>query len=122
MGTLSRIPGELNLIFVIGDDLPITVDIDQDVTGATFEASVYVSGLGAFATPPGEGYETTVGAEVFAPSVTVTDAAAGTLAISITDAQSDMLSSSVSYRWFLRMTDGSLTRTILAGFAEARLP
>lgn len=122
MGTLYRIPGELNLVFVIGDDLPITVDLDQDVTSATFEAAVYVDGVGVFATSPGAGYITTPGATVFAPTVTVTDAAAGTLELSITDAQTALLSSSVTYRWFLRMTTGTLTRTILSGFAEARQP
>lgn len=122
MGTLYRIPGELNLVFVIGDDLPITVDLDQDVTGATFEAAVYVQGLGVFSGSPGEEYETEPGATVFEPYVTVTNAAAGTLEISIADAQTDMLSPSVSYRWYLRMTTGTLTRTILSGFAEARQP
>lgn len=122
MGTLYRIPGELNLVFVIGDDLPITVDLDQDVTSATFEAGVYVDGVGVFATSPGAGYITTPGATVFNPYVTVTDAAAGTLEISIADAQTAMLSSSVTYRWFLRMTTGAITRTILSGFAEARQP
>lgn len=122
MGTLSRIPGELNLIFVVGDDLPIAVDLDQDVTGSTWESAVYVDGVGVFATPPGEEYETTPGETVFSPTVTVTNAAAGQLSISITDAQSDLLSPNVSYRWYLRQTAGSTTRTILSGFAEARRP
>ena len=98
MGTLSRIPGELNLIFVIGDDLPISIDLDQDVTGATFNASVYVAGVGVFATPPGEGYETEPGSGVFAPTVTVTNAAAGQMSIAITDAHTLMLSPNISYR------------------------
>jgi hypothetical protein len=122
VGTLSRIPGELNLVFVVGDDLPIAIDLDQDVTGSTWESAVYVDGIGAFATPPGEEYETEPGATVFAPTVTVTNAAAGQLSISLTDAQTDLLSPSVAYRWYLRQTVGSATRTILAGFAEARRP
>lgn len=122
MPTLSRIPGELNLIFVIGDDLPITIDLDQDVTGSTWESAVYVDGVGVFATLPESGYVTTPGATVFAPTVTVTDAAAGQLTISITDAQTDQMLDGVSYRWFLRQTLSGQSRTVLAGFAEARDP
>lgn len=122
MPTLSRIPGELNLIFVIGDDLPITIDLDQDVTGSTWECGVYVDGVGVFATLPGSGYVTTPGETVFSPTVTVTNAAAGQLTISITDAQTDLMLDGVTYRWFLRQTLSGQSRTVLAGFAEARDP
>lgn len=122
MPTLSRIPGELNLIFVIGDDLPISIDLDQSIVGSTWECSVYVDGVGVFATPPGETYETDPGAVVFSPTVTVTNAAAGQLSISITDAQTDLMSPNITYRWFLRQTVSGVSRTIVAGFAEARDP
>lgn len=122
MPTLTRIPGQLDLIFVIGDDLPITVTIDQDVTGSTWESYVYVDSVGAFAADPGAGFSTTPGSQVFSPTITVVDAATGELTISMTEAQTVQLSPAVNYRWYLRQTLNGDSRTILAGVAEARNP
>lgn len=122
MPTLSRIPGQLDLIFVIGDDLPISITIDQDVSGSTWESFVYVDNVSAFAADPGEGFSTTPGTQVFAPTITVVDAATGQLAISMTEAQTVQLSPSVRYRWYLRQILNGDSRTILAGIAEARNP
>ncbi len=122
MPTLSRLPGELNLIFVIGNDMPITVDLSTDVTGATFDSDVYVDGQGAFAASAGSGFSTTPGDEVFSPTVTVTDASEGELSIALSETQTALLSPNVNYRWHLTQTLSGDTRTILGGTVEARNP
>lgn len=121
MATFDRLPGTLDLVFVIGDDLPITIDFPFDLTGSTLEAGVYVQGTSVFAVP-GEGAETTPGEIVIEPVVTVTDAAAGTLTVSMSDTDTATLDANVSYRWFLRRTASGETRTLLSGRCEARQP
>jgi hypothetical protein len=117
----DRLPGQLDLVFVIGDDLPISIDLPFDLTGSTLESKVYVKGTSVFATP-GEEADTTPGAIVITPTVTVVDAAAGTLTIQMDEAQTAELDANVSYRWFLRRTAGGETRTLLSGNCEARQP
>ena len=121
MAQFDRLPGQLDLVFVIGDDLPIAIDLPFDLSTSTLEAAVYVSGTGVFASP-GEGAETTPGAIVITPTVAIVDAAAGTLTISMSEAQTATLDANVSYRWYLRRTDAGETRTLLSGNCEARQP
>jgi hypothetical protein len=121
MPTFDRTPGQLDLVFVIGDDLPIAIDLPFDLTSSTLEAVVYVSGTSVFAIPSEES-ESTPGETVVTPTVTVVDAAAGTLTVSMTEIQTATLDPNVSYRWYLRRTASGETRTILSGRCEARRP
>ena len=121
MPTLDRLPGQLDVVFVIGDDLPISIALPFDLTGSTFDASVVVSATSVFSVPS-EGSETTPGETVFEPTVTVVDAEDGTLTVSMSDADTATLDPNVSYRWYLRRTASGETRTILSGRCEARRP
>lgn len=121
MSTLYLIPGELNLVFVIGDDLPITVQLNTNVTNVTFETGLYRGESSSFLSHA-TGTDSSSDDPLPTIALQVTNTSSGTLALSLTETETATLSATESYRWFLRMTSGGITRTVLAGSAEARLP
>lgn len=119
----TQLPGTLDIEFVAGDEVGgPSIDFDRDITGYTFEAPIYVTQV--FATGVGgTGSGESIGATVLNWTVSVVDAAAGTLALGLTEEQTASLSPGTQYRWFLRWVDTSgYTRTVLSGTVTARNP
>lgn len=118
----TQLPGTLDVEFVAGDEVSMAVDVDVSVAGYTLEAPIYVvstvaTGLG------GTGSSEVVGDTATNWAISVVDAAAGTLALGLSEAQTAALSTTTSYRWFLRWVDtAGYTRTILSGTVSARNP
>lgn len=122
MATFSQLPGTLDVYFIPLDEVAISLDFDRDVTGYQIEAPIYVTRT--FATGVGgTGSSQTIGQTITSWNVSVTDAAAGTIVLGLTESQTGLLSTSSSYRWFLRWVDtASQTRTVLSGSVVARNP
>lgn len=119
----EQLPGTLDIEFVAGDEVGgPSIDFDRDVTGYAFEAPIYVTQV--FATGVGgAGSAEGVGDTVTNWAVSVVDAAAGTLALGLSEAQTASLSPGTQYRWFLRWVDtNGYTRTVLSGSVTARNP
>lgn len=119
----TQLPGTLDVEIVVGDEVSMSVDFgDRDITGYTLEAPIYVSqffaaGVGGSAAAVGRG-ET-----VDNWAIAVTDAANGTIALGLTEQQTQGLDVGASYRWFLRWADTSgYTRTVLSGSLVTREP
>ena len=118
----EQLPGTLDVEFVIGDEVTMAVDVDVSISGYTLEAPIYV--VSTVATGAGgTGSAEVVGDTVTNWAISVTDAAAGTLALGLSEAQTSSLSTSTTYRWFLRWIDTTgYTRTVLSGTVNARNP
>lgn len=104
MTTVSNRPGKLTWAITLGDDISLTLTFEDaagdpiDLSGRTYAASVLDTSLSSVAT-------VTVGTG---------SAAAGILVLSLTDAQTDLLTPR-GYFWKLVETDGSTTTTLLDG-------
>jgi hypothetical protein len=102
MATYSTLPGRLNLAFRRGDNFFSSIDFSVPVTGQTLSATVR---------------SLVSDSQVAEFAVSVTDAAAGALNISMTAAATSLLAPG-SYRWVLVGTGGGATRTYLEGTVE----
>lgn len=121
MPTFEQLPGDLTVTFVVGDELNFTIDLDVDVTGYTFTAGVYVVSTHGFF--GGGGMVNAVGETAITPTITVVNAAAGTLAWGASEAQTITLSPAIKYRHFVRWVSPSgVTRTIVSGDFLAKAP
>jgi hypothetical protein len=122
MPTFSQLPGDLTVEFVVADEVNFTLDLDVDVTGYTFTAGVYVvSTTGFFG--GGGGTINAVGATAITPTITVVNAAAGTLSWGVSEAQTVTLSPAIKYRHFVRwVTPAGVTRTVVSGDLIAKAP
>jgi hypothetical protein len=122
MATFSQLPGDLAVTFVVADEVNFTLDLDVDVTGYTFSAGVYVVSTNGFF-GGGGGTVSAVGATAIVPTITVVNAAAGTLAWGVNETQTASLSPAIQYRHFVRwVTPSGVTRTIVSGDLLARAP
>jgi hypothetical protein len=120
--TFSQLPGELNVTFVQADEVAMVVDVDRDISGYQLEAPIYTTQVFAVGVG-GASSGTAIGDIVTNWTVSVTDAAAGTIALGLTEAQTAALSPAIGYRWFLRWVDTSgYTRTVLSGDVTVRNP
>jgi len=120
--TFSQLPGQLDLVFVAGDEVNFAINLGKNITSYTFTCAVYVAGTSGF--QGGVGAVPAVGDTAITPTVTVSNATTGALVIGMSEIQTGSLSSAASYRWSLRwVTPGSImTRTILAGLVTVRAP
>lgn len=115
MADYIALPGSLGVQVVSGDEIEMTLDFDQDLTGYTFTAPIYVSGLIA-ANGGGSSFVRTVGATAATWTVAAVDLAAGRLNLGLSESQTSGLSTQISYRWYLRwVAPGVVTRTVLSG-------
>lgn len=115
MPTFSALPGDLTVTHVIGDEVAFTLDLDVDVTDYTFTAGVYVVSAQGFQ-GSGGGLVTGIGDIAITPTITVVNAAAGTLAWSVSETQTATLSAGIRYRHWVRwVTPAGVTRTIVSG-------
>jgi len=122
MATFSQLPGDLTVTFVVADEVNFTLDLDIDVTGYTFSAGVYVVSTNGFF-GGGGGTVNAVGATAIVPTITVVNAAAGTLSWGVSEAQTVTLSPAIRYRHFVRyVTPAGVTRTVVSGDLVARAP
>lgn len=122
MATFSQLPGDLTVEFVVADEVNFTLDLDIDVTSYTFTAGVYVVSANGFF-GGGGGTVNAVGATAITPTITVVNAAAGTLSWGVTEAQTVTLSPAIRYRHFVRyVTPAGITRTVVSGDLVARAP
>lgn len=118
----TQLPGTLDVEIVQGDEVAFSADFDVDITGFSIEAPIYVKqvftqGVG------GVSSGTAVGETVTNFTVVVSDAAAGVVALGLTEAQTELLIPTSAYRWYLRWVDTSgYTRTILSGDVISRNP
>jgi hypothetical protein len=120
--TFSQLPGDLTITHVIGDEVNFTLDLDVDVTGYTFTAGVYVVSTNGFF-GGGGGTINAVGATAITPTITVVNAAAGTLSWGVSEAQTVTLSPAIKYRHFVRwVTPAGVTRTVVSGDLVAKAP
>jgi hypothetical protein len=121
--TFSLLPGQLDVTFVVGDEVNISISLGQDITGYTLSSAVYVASSGGFQ-GGGGGTISTVGATAATPTITVTTASTGAVIWSLTETQTAALSPAIKYLWYLRWVTptSSITRTILAGNCIPRSP
>lgn len=103
MPSAADMPGYLAIGFRKGDSYATLVDFSINVTGHSWDASVY-----SFNT----------GVTVVEPTVTVVNAASGQVNVSLTHAQTLGLAAG-TYGWRLESTaPGDVRRTYIAGICE----
>jgi hypothetical protein len=121
MSEFIALPGPLNISLTIGDEFGMLADLDIDTTGFTWTAIVYETATTVtFVNPSGV---LTQGAMAATFSVTVVNAAAGQINLSLTELQTVTLTPAKTYRWYLRgVSPGLVTRTYLAGTLKAYSP
>ena len=115
------LPGQLNISLSIGDEFGMLADLDIDTTGFTWTAIVYETAVTvSFVNPVGI---STLGTTAATFAVTVVNAAAGQVNLSLTELQTVALNPATNYRWYLRGVSPALvTRTYLSGTLKAYAP
>jgi len=118
----EQLPGTLDVEFVASDEVAMSVDFDRDITNYSLAAPIYVSKI--FATGVGgTGRSESVGDVVDNWTISVTDAANGTVALGLTETQTEALSPGTRYRWYFQWANTSgYTRTVLSGTLTTRNP
>lgn len=118
----TQLPGTLDVEIVVGDEVAMSVDFDRDITGYTLEAPIY--GTEVFARGVGgTGASVSVGEQVGVWTISIADAASGTVALGLSEEQTQGLDAGVNYRWYMRWVDtNGYTRTVLSGYLDARSP
>jgi len=121
--TFSLLPGQLDVTFVVGDEVNVAINLGQNITGYTLQSIVYVASSAGFS-GGGGGTVTTVGDTAATPTIQVVTASTGAVIWSLTETQTSALSPGVTYRWYLRWVTPSttMTRTILAGLCIPKAP
>ena len=112
----KQIPAVLDVTVVKGDEVSIAVDIDPtDLTNYTITAPIYVKGVFASGVGGTDAIET-VNEIATNFAISYTNQSQGQLILGLSELQTNALSTSVEYRWYLRwVAPGLITRTILAG-------
>lgn len=103
MASLSLAPANLSLVCVDGDDLSLSFTITEDGVAYDWTGATVVSVI-----------LTLAGAAAEVSSFTTATPTNGTLTASLTDAQTETLGPG-TYRFAVKITKSSLTRTIMAG-------
>lgn len=122
MSTFAAIPADLEVICVQGDQLDIAFDVSLDLTGYDITALVYEAEA---ATPGGwtGGDAIVVGNTAATFSINVVDLELGQFNIGLTETQTQALSPSTAYRWYVRWADpDEVTRTAVSGVFRVRVP
>jgi hypothetical protein len=121
MADFVALPGPLNISLTVGDEFGMLSDLSIDTTGFAWTAIVYeVTTSVSFANPSGV---STQGETAATFTVTVVNAAAGQVNLSLTEVQTAGLDPAKTYRWYLRgVSPGLVTRTSLSGTLKAYAP
>lgn len=117
MATYSVLPDTLDLVFVAGDEVSVLLDFGQNLVGYQFETGIYQ------VTEVTNGAVT--GTQPFSRNFTITpiDLADGQINLSFPEVDTIAFDPSVTYRWYMRwVAPGIITRTVIAGAINARLP
>ena len=119
----SLLPGQLDVTFVVGDEVNISINLGMSITSYTLQSAVYVASTGGFQ-GGGGGTVSTVGATAVTPVIQVVTASTGAIIWSLNEVQTASLSPAIKYLWYLRWItpSTSMTRTILAGNCIPRAP
>jgi hypothetical protein len=119
----SLLPGQLDVTFVVGDEVNIAINLGQSIASYTLQSGIYVASVGGFQ-GGGGGTVSTVGTTAATPAIQVVTASTGSIIWSLTETQTAALSPAIKYLWFLRWITPSttMTRTILAGSCIPRAP
>lgn len=103
MTTFSQLPGTLNLAFTRGDEFGASLDFDLNLSGYTVAAELL---------------SVSSGSKMLDITITVTNAAAGQVSLSLTETQTASIPAG-TYRWLLYWdAPGAVRRTVLAGIVE----
>ena len=115
------LPGSLDISLTTGDEFGMLADLDIDTTSFTWTALIYeTANTVSFVNPSGV---PTQGATAATFTVTVVNAAAGQVNLSLTEIQTATFSPATTYRWYLRGVSPALvTRTYLSGTLKAYAP
>jgi hypothetical protein len=115
------LPGPLDISLTTGDEFGLLVDLDIDTTGFTWTSIIYETASSvSFVNPSGV---RTQGATATTFTVSVVNAAAGQINLSLTEIQTEALNPATTYRWYLRGVSSALvTRTYLSGTLKAYAP
>jgi hypothetical protein len=109
-------PGVCSITCVQGDELSVGLNFAQSIVGYSLTALVYEEALASNLAALGSSGTYTVGTTKATFNVGVTSAAAGTLAISLTETQTAAFSPGGRYRWYFRWQNtAGYTQTILSG-------
>ena len=119
--TFNALPGTLNISLTTGDEFGMLADLDIDTTNFTWTALVYETATTvSFVNPSGVSTQGTTAATF---TVTVVNAAAGQVNLSLTEIQTAALNPATNYRWYLRgVSPAMVTRTYLSGTLKAYAP
>ena len=119
----SLLPGQLDVTFVVGDEVNVSIALGVNITGYTLQSAVYVASTGGFQ-GGGGGTVSTVGATAATPTIQVVTASTGAIIWSLNETQTAALTPAIKYLWYLRWVTPSttMTRTILAGSCIPRAP
>ena len=118
----TQLPGTLDVEFVVGDEVAMNVDFDNDIVAYALEAPIYVSrvfvtGVGGTAASRALG-EVVENWQIYSP-----DPWEGKVVLGLSEAQTRNLPVDAQYRWFLRwVTTVGYTRTVLSGSLTTRDP
>lgn len=119
----SLLPGQLDVTFVVGDEVNVAISLGVNITGYTLQSAVYVASAGGFQ-GGGGGTVSTVGATAATPAIQVVTASSGSIIWSLNETQTASLSPAIKYLWYLRWVtpNTTMTRTILAGSCIPKAP
>ena len=119
--TFNALPGTLNISLTTGDEFGMLPDLDIDTTSFTWTAIIYETATSvSFVNPSGVSTQGTTAATF---TVTVVNAAAGQVNLSLTEIQTAALNPATNYRWYLRgVSPAMVTRTYLSGTLKAYAP
>lgn len=121
MATFSQLPGQLDILAVHGDEWNIALNLQTNVTNYSFESYIYRSDTTT--TGGGAGSLSGIGTTITQPTLSISSATAGTMIVALSEAQTNLLSPTQTYRWYLRwVAPGSITRTIVSGSVTAVAP
>jgi anti-sigma factor RsiW len=101
MPTATQLPGSLSLAFRAGDEYGTVIDFDTSLSGYTVSSAIV---------------SLVTGQTVATATTTFVDAAAGSVNVALTEAQTASLAPG-TYGWRLEWDNGA-KRTALQGFAE----
>lgn len=122
MTAFQKVPADLEVICVQGDELNLAFDASISLVGYTFDAKVYEpvsSSGGGWSASDG----LVVGSTVATFSQNVVNLSAGQLNLGLTETQTQALDPATSYRWFLRWQDpDGVTTTAVSGAFTVRIP
>ena len=119
--SFDALPGTLNISLTTGDEFGMLADLDIDTTSFAWTAIIYETATSVSFVKPGG--VSTQGATAATFTVTVINAAAGQVNLSLTEVQTAALNPATNYRWYLRgVSPGLVTRTYISGTLKAYAP